>query len=95
MQQSRQSYRLSIASFKELLAFFSRQVRIRDNGFHISLDAAYRSFQFMSDDLRQLSYQASLFLLLSNVVDGNFDGVVLKNDTFELERFPVFVDVRR
>ena len=41
-------------------------------------------FQLMSDVLCKLAFQSSLFFFLRHVYDGNFEGVILKNNTFLL-----------
>ena len=70
-----------------------RNVRVADNGFQVSLNAADRRFQLVGDILCQLTFQAGLFFFLGNIVDGYFERHILKDDAFHGERASVLVEV--
>ena len=72
-QQEGQAVALGIASFQEDTDIFLRNVRVADNGFQVSLNAADGRFQLMGDVLCQLAFQAGLFFFLRNIVDGYFE----------------------
>ena len=57
-------------------------VFVVDNGFQIALYAAYGGFQFMGYVLCQLAFQAYLFFLLCDVINGDFKTQVLEDDAF-------------
>ena len=68
-------------------------VFVVDNGFQIALYAAYGGFQFMGYVLCQLAFQAYLFFLLCDVINGDFKTQVLEDDAFYDEYTPVFINV--
>ena len=85
---------LCIASLQESIDFLTGQGRIVYYGFQISLYAAYRSFQFVGDILCQLFFQKCLFLFLSDVIDGDFKAVILKDNALHGKDTSVFVYVQ-
>lgn len=66
-------------------------VFVVDNGFQIALYAAYGGFQFMGYVLCQLAFQAYLFFLLCDVINGDFKTQVLEDDAFYDEYTPVLL----
>ena len=70
-------------------------VIVVDDGFQISLNTAYGSFQFVFDILGSLAFQAYLFFLHRHVIDAYFEAHILKDDTFYNKCFPVFIDSDR
>ena len=92
-QQMGQPVALGIASHKEGVYLFPWQFRVVHDGFQVALNAADGCLQFVCDVLGQLFLQACLLGFLGNIVDGNLEAVVLKNDTFQSEDTSVFLDV--
>ena len=93
-QQVGEPFRLGIATLHEHL--FARFVHLgREDGLHISPDAAHRGLQLVGDILGQLPFQPALLLLLGDVVDGDFEGVVLEDDALDKEGAAPFVEGHR
>ena len=93
-QQVGQPFRLGVAPLHEhLLALLVHLGG--EYGLHVSPDTAHGSFEFVCDVLGQLPFYAALLFLLGDVVDGNFEGVVLEDDTFDEERAAALVESHR
>ena len=85
---------LCIASLQKSIDFLTGQGRVVYYGFQISLYAAYRGFQFVGNVLCQLFFQKCLLLFLSDVIDGDFKAVILKDNAFHGKDTSVFVYVQ-
>lgn len=71
---------MCITAFQKRMHYFRRNIRVVQNRFQITLYTAYRCFQFVCDILGKLSFQSCLFFFLSDIDDGNFKGMILKDD---------------
>ena len=94
-EQQGEARALRVTALEEETQLVGRDLRVREDGLQIALDAADGRLQLVRDVLRQLPFQAALLLLPGDVVDGQLVTVVDEQDALHEEYLSALVDRNR
>ena len=94
-KQQGEARALRVTALEEESLFVGSDLRVREDGLQIALDAADGRLQLVRDVLRQLPFQAALLLLPGDVVDGQLVTVVDEQDALHEEYLSALVDRNR